>query len=161
MLTLYQRNLVNPGKTALLLWESCCIPRLLYGAGTWVQINSETEKRLNRIQCWFVRLLLKVGPGSPVSALLWDTNLLDTGLQIFIEKAMIVIHISSLEKDTLASRIYEEQRREKLPGLARETEEICRKLNVEDCNITRMGKADYRKLITSACHKKNEESIRA
>ena len=32
-------------KTALLLWESCCISSLLHGAGTWVQINSETEKR--------------------------------------------------------------------------------------------------------------------
>ena len=68
---------------------------------------------------------------------------------------MMVIHISSLDKNTLASKIYEEQRKENLPGLAQETEEICRKLNVEDCNITRMGKAEYRKLITSACHKKN------
>ena len=75
--------------------------------------------------------------------------------------AMMVIHIRSLDKDTLASRIYEEERKENLLGLAQEREEICRKLNVEYCNITRMGKAEYKKLITSACHKKNEESIRA
>ena len=72
----------------------------------------------------------------------------------------MVIHIRGLEKDTLASRIYEEQRRLKLPGLAQETEEICRKLSIEDCNISRMGKSDYRKLITSACHTLNEEIIR-
>ena len=26
-------------ETALLLWESCCIPSLLHGAGTWVEIS--------------------------------------------------------------------------------------------------------------------------
>ena len=72
----------------------------------------------------------------------------------------MIIHIKGLEKDTLASRIYEEQRRSKLPGIAQETEEICRKLSIEDCNITRMGKSDYRKLIISACHTQNEELIR-
>ena len=73
---------------------------------------------------------------------------------------MLVMHIRDLEKETLASKIYQEQRRERWLGLALETEEICRKLNIEDCNITRMGKYDYRKLVTSACHIQNEIIIR-
>ena len=51
--------------TASLLWEVCCVPSLLHGAGTWVEISSETEPRLNKIQQWFWRLVLQVGPGAP------------------------------------------------------------------------------------------------
>ena len=32
-------------ETALLLWEACCIPSLLHGAGTWVDMSRETERR--------------------------------------------------------------------------------------------------------------------
>ena len=33
-------------ETALLLWEACCLPSLLLGAGTWVDMSRETERRL-------------------------------------------------------------------------------------------------------------------
>ena len=59
-------------ETALVLWERCCIPSMLHGAGTWVEMNQSKEKRLNSIQSRFVRLIYQVGQGSPVSALLWD-----------------------------------------------------------------------------------------
>ena len=39
-------------ETALLLWEAVCIPSLLSGAGTWVNITEATEKKLNTLQCW-------------------------------------------------------------------------------------------------------------
>ena len=56
-------------ETALMLWETCCVPSLLHGASTWVEMSSETEKTLNKLQCWFVRLVLQIGPGAPLSAL--------------------------------------------------------------------------------------------
>ena len=31
-------------ETALMLWEVCCVPSLLHGAGTWTEISSKTEK---------------------------------------------------------------------------------------------------------------------
>ena len=63
--------------TASILWESCCIPSLLHGAGTWVEISADTEKRLNTIQQWFWRLVYQVGPGAPLASLGWDTACLD------------------------------------------------------------------------------------
>ena len=39
--------------TAILLWEVCCIPSLLHGAGTWTDISAATEKKLNAIQNWY------------------------------------------------------------------------------------------------------------
>ena len=73
-------------ETALMLWEYCCIPSLLHGAGTWVEISSATEKQLNKLQCWYVRLILQIGPGSPIASLMWDFSLLDMSLRVYREK---------------------------------------------------------------------------
>ena len=51
--------------SALLMWEACCIPSLLTGAGTWVNITPAAERRLEALQHWFLRLVLRVGPGCP------------------------------------------------------------------------------------------------
>ena len=97
-------------ETALMLLERCCIPSILHGAGTWVDMNASTEKRLNSIQSWFVRLVYQVGQGSPVSALLWDNLLLDMGLRVHIEKLMFVFHLRSFDSDSLARRTYTGQK---------------------------------------------------
>ena len=73
---------------------------------------------------------------------------------------MMIIHIRDLDSDSLATMVYEEQKVNKWPGLAQETQVICKELGIEDCNSTSLNKGDYRKLVTEACHKKNEEIIR-
>ena len=96
--------------TALLLWESCCIPSLLHGAGTWTDILKITERKLNQLQSWFCRLILQVGQGAPLVSMSWDLNLLDMSLRVMIEKVMLVLYIRNLEEDTLARKIYESRR---------------------------------------------------
>ena len=147
-------------ETALMLWETCCVPSLLHGAGTWLEINKATEKRLNSIQIWFLRLILRTGQGSPCAALLWDSQMLDMSLRIWIQKVLLVLHIRSLDDDTLAVRIYKEQNTKSWPGLVQETKYICRELEIEDCNTTFLNKTDYKSLLLKACHSKNEERLR-
>ena len=96
-------------ETAILLWESCCISSLLHGAGTWVEMSSTTEQKLNSLQLWYIRLVLQVGPGAPVASLLWDFGMLDMGLRVWLEKVMLALHIRRLDEGTLARKIYEEQ----------------------------------------------------
>ena len=67
-----------------------------------MQISSQTEKKLDTLQRWFIRLVLQVGPGAPVASLLWDFSLLDMGLRIWREKLMLVLHIRRLGEDSLA-----------------------------------------------------------
>ena len=148
-------------ETALLLWESCCIPSLLNGAGTWTEITSATVEKLNQTQSWFLRLIFQIGQGAPLASLLWDSGFLDIGFRIYIEKIMLVMHIRSLEENTLANQIYEEQKKMHWPGLATETFNICLELNIEDCNSTMVTKSEYRKIVIQACHRKNEEKLRA
>ena len=82
----WRSRAVGGMETALMLWEVCCIPSLLHGAGTWTEISAKTEKQLNRCQNWFVRLILQVGPGTPLPSLSWDFSLLDMGLRVKLEK---------------------------------------------------------------------------
>ena len=53
-----------------------------------------------------------------------------------------------------------EQIRLNLPGLASETADICRNLNIQDCNSTKLNRQEFRKILLSACHTKNEELLR-
>ena len=74
---------------------------------------------------------------------------------------MLVFHIRSLDDNTLAKQIYEEQNQMQWPGLVKETATICIELYIEDCNSTRMSKCDYRKIVINTCHRKNEEKLGA
>ena len=82
--------------TASMLWEACCIPSILHGAGTWVEMGPRSTRRLNKLQNWFIRLVLQVGPGTPLPALLWDLGLLDMELRVWREKLFLAHHIKSL-----------------------------------------------------------------
>ena len=133
--------------TALLLWEACCVPSLLYGCGTWLEMAPSTVKKLNAIQNWFLRLIFQVGPGVPIAALCWETGVLDMELRVWMEMLMLVLHIRGLGENTLARKIYEEQKLNNWPGLIVESRTICKKLNIEDCNVTNLSKKHYRKNI--------------
>ena len=86
--------------------------------------------------------------------------LLDMSLRVWHERLMFVMHTRQFYEDSLASQIYEEQKRENLPGLVRETEYICKQLSIEDCNTTRIGKLKYKQMSISACHTLNEKWLR-
>jgi hypothetical protein len=147
-------------ETALVLWEACCVPSLLHGAGTWTEITPATVKKLNSLQQWFLRLVLQVGPGAPLASLGWETGVLDMKLRVWREKIRLLTHIRSLGVETLAGRIYREQVAREWPGLATEVRGICKELEIEDCNLTKQSKTEYRAVTEEALYKKNEEILR-
>ena len=124
-------------------------------------MSALTEKKLNALQRWFVRLMLQVGPGAPRASLLWDFGLLDMGLRIWMEKLMLVLHVRRLTDDTLARNVYDEQRAQQWPGLAAEADEICLELGIENVHDTGLSAKAYRAVIIEACHIKNEARIKS
>ena len=66
----------------------------------------------------------------------------------------------SLDEEAMAKQIYEEQKLNNWPGLVKETESICKSLDIENVNSTNMSKKEYRKLAISACKAKDEETLR-
>ena len=156
----WRSRAVGGMEAALQLWEACIVPSLLHGAGTWVDMAAATELKLNKIQNWFVRLVLQVGPGAPLAGLLWDSCLLDMGFRVWREKLLLMLHITRLDEDTLAHKIYKEQKDNAWPGLAKETENICEQLGIESVHTTRLDAQQFRKLVTEACHILNEKRLR-
>ena len=159
----WRSQVVGGIDSALLMWEACCIPSLLTGAGTWVNITPAAEQRLEALQHWFLRLVLRVGPGCPVASLRWETGVLSMKLRVWVEKVMLVRHLRSLEEGSLARSVLEEQQEKGWPGLAKETATICEELGIEDCNtsnIWQMSNKNYRKMLIETCKLKDEMCLR-
>ena len=156
----WRSHLAGGMVTAITLWERCCVPSLLHGAGTWVEITPEIIKRLNATQQWYWRLILQVGPGAPLGSLSWDVACLDMAVRVMEHKVLLVLHFRYLDQESLAHRVYLEQLAMRWPGLASEVEQICEQLNIENVNTTRQSKYDYKKILSRACHLKNEHILR-
>ena len=62
----------------------------------------------------------------------------------------MVKHVRELEDDSLAKQMYEEQVKNSWPGLAKEAEEICKELYIENVNETKKGKIEYHKEVKDA-----------
>ena len=72
---------------------------------------------------------------------------------------MLILYIRNLDNGSLAKRVYLEQKIEHWPGLAKETEEICRQLKIENVHETSLKKTKYRKIALKACHQLNKQRI--
>ena len=42
----WRSQVVGGMESALTMWEACCVPSLLHGAGTWVEITPAAERAL-------------------------------------------------------------------------------------------------------------------
>ena len=104
------------------LWELAILPTLLYNSGTWVEMDRETEKRLEDLQPFFLRLFLQVSVSTPCVALRSETGMLAIRLRVEKEKVMLVVA----------------------------AEEICGRLGIEDVNGTMLEKKIYRKILREA-----------
>ena len=156
----WRTEVIGGFETAIILWEACVIPSLLHSSSTWTQISKTTENKLNNLQRWFVRLIMQVPQGTPSASLTWETGLMDMRLRIWREKLMLILHIRSLGEETLAQKVYNEQKKEGWPGLAKETKEICEELGIVDCNTTHLSKSEYKELVNDALKMKDEEFLR-
>ena len=152
--------MVGGFKTGLFLWEACCLPSLLYNAGSWVDMSTEAVRKGEALQTWYLRLLLRQGQEVPAGSMLWETGTLSVALRVDREKLCLALHITRLGEDTLARRIWEEQKLYGWPGLAREAEEICQQLGMEPVENTQMTSKGYRAEVTAACHRENERRLR-
>ena len=66
---------------------------------------------------FFVRLVLRVPQGAPKIALRSETGLSSMKLRVYRIKCMLIYHIKGLDNMSMARMVYEEQLRQKWPGL--------------------------------------------
>ena len=72
-----------------------------------------------------------------------------------------VFHLRSLDKETLARQVYEEQKQQMWPGLAEEAKDICKYLDIEDVNITNLSKKEFKEVAVEAAMNKDERELRS
>ena len=115
---------------ALDMWELAIIPALLYNSETWCGITEECIEELDKLQNLFLRVILQTSKGTPKPALLWETKTWPMELRIAYRKLTFANAIKHLSDKSLAKQIWDEQVKNKWPGLAQESVEICKKLDL-------------------------------
>ena len=160
----YRAVRISGFQTAIDLWELAILPSLLHGCEIWTDISKETEKKLEDLQVFYLSLVLQVGPGTPRVGLLAQTGLMSMKYRIWVEKAMMILHLRVLDEESLASRIWTEQRNWGWPGLTREVSSICKALNIPDMNeidFEVSEKKQIRKMVSEACREKDEIDMKS
>ena len=70
---------------------------------------------------------------------------------------MLAFHITRLDKDSLARKVYDEQVENSWPDLAKEVEKICQDLSVENVNVTKLSSKIYRAKVLKAQARARED----
>ena len=156
----YRAQRVGGFCSGLLLWESCCIPSLIYNCSTWVGMGREEEKVLNQCQDFFLRLMWATGPGAPRVALRADLGTRSMESRVWQQKILLVHHMARLEEGDLARMMLEAQRKNDWPGLAQEVAGLCRWLELEDASTTRLDNKIYKKEVAKACKYMDETNMK-
>ena len=154
-------------RSGLLIFNLAIIPYLLGNADTWTEINQEALDELEKIQTIFLSMLLVVPLSCPRPALAWDTGTLLMENRIAQKKLNLLVHLKTLNDDSLAKEIYNEQLKNNWPGLVNEGKELCDKLFLPDITrdreeeeSTKKQKRQWKEKIKESVLKKNERDLK-
>ena len=156
----FRMQMVGGSVSAFDLWEAAVLPALLYNSETWVEINKSTEDTLEKLQHYFVRLLLQVPESTPKPALLSETGLLSMKYRIWTRKLIFVNTLKNMPKGTLAKDVFDEQVKRGWPGLAREASDICKELAIPNIVREEVSKSKWEKIVKQAAIDKHEEGLK-
>ena len=146
--------------SAIDLFEMAILPTLLYNSETWVNISRQATERLDNLQLFYLRLILRVPKSTPKPALRSETGMLGMKVRIWKQKLMFTYHLKNLKDGVLAKDVWKEQLQNDWPGLAREVSQICIELGMEDANETELGKGAFRSLVNKACKEFNDVRLK-
>ena len=87
---------------------------------------------------------------------------IEYGNKIDLRKINLALHLEKLDDNALAKQVFEEQKRNKWPGLYKEVKEICRLWGLENvCHEKekKMTKYKWKKLLKNVVNEKNKKDI--
>ena len=129
------------------LWERAMVPSLLSGAGTWTGITSTEIERLDKIQDFFWRVMLRVPESCPRIALRAETRMIGMKHRVWQEKLLLLRRIKNKNRQSLSRKIFEEQRANNWPGLSREVRDICKEINLPDINDMDISEGEIKQAV--------------
>jgi hypothetical protein len=149
-------------KVGIEIFNLAILPKLTYNSDTWTEMNTSTTKRLENLQNILLRCLLSVPTSTPVAALNWDFGFLSVEYRVSLKKIMFIHYLVNLNKEALASEIFEIQKEHNLPGLVKEGKELLQYFclpNIID-EICPFTKQQWKQEAKKAVHSKYEENLK-
>ena len=142
------------------LWTMCALPSLLSSSSTWQEITPEAIEIAEQLQLDFLRMLFKVPKSCPRPALRAESGVLSIKYQIMIAKVSLVFHIRNMNDEALAKKIYIHQLKYGLPGIVRESIQICEELGIPDVTIVKATAKELNIMVKEACRLKDEKELK-
>ena len=111
-------------KVGLEILSLAILLQLLYNWDTWFEITDQTMNRLESLQRILLQCLLCVPNSTPIAALSWDSGFLSVRHRIYQKKLMLIHHLLSLDKSSLANEIFTLQQEFNLPTFVQEGRQL-------------------------------------
>ena len=108
---------IGPVSTAIVLWESIIIKKLLNNASSWVGIKPSTIQKLDKVQTNFYKRLLKLPRAAPTLGIWWEVGCLPMSWRIMGEKLKFAQHLEWKDENNLAGRVWAMEQKGMLVGL--------------------------------------------
>ena len=143
------------------LWELAVLPSLLNNSETWTEISEEALKQLENLQDTFLRSILQTPQTTPKPALKFETGTLPIKYRIYTRKLCFVNSLRQAKDESLSREILIEQERLQLPGLAQETKEICRELNLPNIMRENIPTMLWKREVKKACKSASEKELKS
>ena len=136
------------------LWEMAILPMLLYNCETSYDMSKNTLDMLEGLQLKFLRSVLAVGSGCPLSLLYSETGMICMELRILEKKLNFLHHLYHLPSSALAKEVLEIQTRNGLPGIYAECKEFLARFEVFD--LSKFSKSQFKRFVKSKIKELNK-----
>ena len=118
------------------------LPSLLNNSQVWVEMDDEAIKSLEELQKLFFKVILQVPSSTPSVAFYTQTGMTELQYEVMKRKLNFINNLKSLDDNTLAKQVYDEQVKHKWPGLVKEGDNICDLIDLPRISGTSLSKQE-------------------
>ena len=159
-------NLVNDTRSksiggievAIEVFELAIIPYLLNSAGTWFFMKKSSLKTLNEIHNKFLQRILQT-TSAMIPLMYWDTGQLLMTNRVIKMKILLMKHISSLDHNSLAFRVYKKEKNYSIDGLVTEVKEVLASFNISLNEMEETPSDKFKQIIRNKVEEKNSSDL--
>ena len=144
--------------TAIHIWEAAVIPYLYNAAECWLEVPREALTILNSLQETFMIAMLATPRTTPKVAMYWELAAPLAVNRIIEYKLRFYHHLVCLDKEAVAYKIYECQRKLN-HGLVNECRTLLAQLNISECEVVNYTKSEWKKEISQKIKELNKNNI--
>ena len=158
----YRMHSLGGIKVGLEIFNLAILPKLIYNADTWYEMNTLATNRLDNLQNILMRSLLSVPNSTPIAALNWDCGMLSMEYRVNQKKLLFLHYLVYLDQNTLAKQIFHAQKEYNFPGFVSEGQALLKFFNLPDIvyeDIT-VSKLQWKTMVKKAVTSKFEELIK-